>query len=221
MELRSEPRFETCSPAVAEVIRDKAYSFDITITEVSGMGLRIDAVEELKVGETIRLQVNKYHLFALVRSSAPSESGFRIGLERIDAWYGPAENASVSEKTAATSPVKQLGRPKLKNPLDNLHRAALQGLFANPSFRAARTKYQTVFIAAGCIALAGWAGFGAGVYLHGKPQATPAKTGAAKQVPGPTSPANIAPPKAAATNPVASESSSQGNCGAPVAQDPH
>src|SRR5512141_1368844 len=107
MELRAEPRFGTRSSAAVEVIRDRVYTHDITITEVSGGGLRMEMAEELTVGENVRLLVNGYHMFAQVRRCVPSESGFIIGVERIDAWNGPpSESALVPLKTAATSPVK-------------------------------------------------------------------------------------------------------------------
>jgi len=185
MELRAEPRFGTRSSALIEVIRDKVYTYDTTITEVSGIGLQMEMAEELTVGETIRLLVNNYHMLAQVRRCMPSESGFIIGVERIDAWNGPpAGSALDSSKTAATSPLRVLGRPKLNHPLDNLHRAALRGLFADPRWRSSRTKYQAVLIAAGCMALAGWAGFGAGLSVPRKPRpAAPATSGVAKQSP--------------------------------------
>jgi hypothetical protein len=192
MELRTEPRFETRSSAVVEVIRDKVYTYNITITEVSAFGLKIEMAEELRVGETSRLLVNNYHLFAQVRSCTPSKSGFVIGLERIDAWNGPADVVLVG------SPVQALGRPKLKNPLGNLHSAALGDLFANPRFRPTQMKYEAVFIAVGCIALAGFGGFGIGATLHGKSHvAKPAKTEAAEQLP--------VVPKVAAPNLIASQ----------------
>jgi len=206
MELRTEPRFETRSAAVLEVVRDKVYTYDSTITEVSGIGLRIEMAEELTVGETIRLLVHNYYMFAQVRRCMPSGSGFTIGVERIDAWNGPpAGDASIPSKTGTASPAKVVGRPKLTNPLDNLHGAALRALFAEPRWRKTQPKYQTVVITAGCIALAGWAGFGAGVSLHGKPKvATEAKTGSAKPLAdAPKSAAAVAPPKAATTSPVA------------------
>jgi hypothetical protein len=206
MELRTEPRFGTRSSAVLEVVRDQVYTYHTTITEVSGIGLRIEMAEELTVGETIRLLVHNYYMFAQVRRCVPSESGFIIGVERIDAWNGPpAGNASIPSKTAIASPVKVAGRPKLTNPLDNLHGAALRALFTEPRWRKAQPKYQTVFIAAGCIALAGWAGFGAGVSLHGKPQgAAPAKNESIKPLtPVPKSAAAVAPPKIATTSVVA------------------
>src|SRR5579863_3055219 len=143
MELRAEPRFETRSSAVIDVIRDKVYTYGTTITEVSALGLKIEMAEELRVGETSRLLVNNYHLFAQVRSCTPSKSGFAIGLERIDAWNGPSDRALVP------SQVQGVGRPKLKNPLDNLNSAALGDLFANPRLRTTRMKYEAVFIAAG------------------------------------------------------------------------
>ena len=211
MELRAEPRFGTSSSAVLEVVRDKVYTYDATITEVSGLGLRIEMAEALTEGEDIRLLVNDYLLFARVRRCSPSESGFIVGVERIDDWNGPPSgSALVPQKIASTSPVKMLGRPKLKNPLDNLHRAAFRALFADPRLRTRETKYQAVAIAAGCIALAGWAGFGAGVSLHGKPRvAAPGRTAAAiplQVVPKPA--ANLSPPKAAARTLVASGASS-------------
>ncbi|MEO8052048.1 MAG: hypothetical protein ABI833_16665, partial [Acidobacteriota bacterium] len=64
MELRAEPRFETSSAGVVEVIRDRAYTYDVTITEVSGIGLRIVTAEHLNVGEHIRVAVNGYQMFA-------------------------------------------------------------------------------------------------------------------------------------------------------------
>jgi hypothetical protein len=209
MELRAEPRFGTRSSAVLEVIRDKVYTYDATITEVSGIGLRIEMAEELTEGEDIRLLVNDYLLFARVRRCIPFESGFTIGLERIDDWNGPrTENALVPLNNTTTILAKMLGRPKLKNPLDNLHLAAFRALFADPRLRTRKTKYQAVAITAGCIALAGWAAIGVGFSLHGKAQNTPAKAGSAKPLPDvPKSAAIIAPPKAAATNLIAVEAS--------------
>jgi len=207
MELRAEPRFGTHSRAVLEVVRDKVHTYDTTITEVSGTGLRIEMAEELAVGETIRLLINNHHLFAQVRRCVPAESGFIIGIERIDDWNGSPTEISLEHST--TSPVKVLGRPTLKNPLGSLRAPALSALFADPRLRTREIKYQAVFIVAGCIALAGWAGFGTGISLHGKPQvATPAKTGAARQLPEVPKPtADVAPPKAAATSLVASSTS--------------
>ena len=207
MELRAEPRFGTHSRAVLEVVRDKVHTYDTTITEVSGTGLRIEMAEELAVGETIRLLINNHHLFAQVRRCVPAESGFIIGIERIDDWNGSPTEISLENST--TSPVKVLGRPTLKNPLGSLRAPALRALFTDPRLRTREIKYQAVFIVAGCIALAGWAGFGAGISLHGKPQgATPAKTGAARQLPEvPKSTTDVAPPKAAATSLVASNTS--------------
>ena len=136
MESRAEPRFGTLSSAVVEVIRDRVYTHDTTITEVSGTGLRIEMAEELTVGEDVRLLINGYLVFARVRRCIPSESGFVIGLERIDDWNGPrAESALGPLKTSAVSPVKVLGRPKLKHPLDDLHGAAFRALFADPRLR--------------------------------------------------------------------------------------
>src|SRR5260221_12369747 len=104
MELRAEPRFGTRSSAVLEVVRDQVYTYDTTITEVSGIGLRIEMAEELTVGETIRLLVHNYYMFAQVRRCTPSESGFIIGVERIDAWNGPpAGDPSIPSKTATAS----------------------------------------------------------------------------------------------------------------------
>ncbi len=173
--------------------------------------MRIEMANELTVGENIRLLVDNYHMFAQVRSCTPAESGFVIGLERIDAWNAPpAESTSVPAKTAIASPVKVVGRPELKNPLDNLRRAALGSLFTDPRLRTTQKKYQAVLIAAGCIALAGWAGFGAGVSFRRKPErAAPAETGAGKQLPGPSKSADsVAPPKAAGTKLVGSAASS-------------
>ena len=213
MESRAEPRFETRSSASLEVVRDKVYTYDATITEVSGIGLRIELAQELTVGEDIRLLVNDYLMLARVRRCIPSESGFTIGLERVDDWSG-----LVPQKAAASSPVKVLGRPKLKNPLDSLHAAAFRALFADPRLRTRKTKFQAGFLATGCIALAGWAGVGAGVSVHGKPKiAARAKTESAALVPdAPKSAAlavpisatdaaakpapGAAPPKPAATN---------------------
>jgi len=214
MESRAEPRFETRSSASVEVVRDKVYTFDTTITEVSGTGLRIEMSQELAVGEDIRLVVNNYLLFARVRRCIPSELGFTIGVERIDDWNGPPSGSAIaSQKTAATSPMKMLGRPKLKNPLDSLHLAAFRTLFTDPRLRTKKMKYQAGFIAVGCIALAGWAGVGVGVSLHGKPKiAMPAKTESPRQLPeapklavpaAPISAADAAPAKPAAPNLVA------------------
>src|ERR1700676_4176194 len=141
MELRAEPRFGTRTSAVVEAIRDKVYTCEITITEVSGIGLRIEIAEELTVGENVRLVVDGYHMFAQVRRCVPSESGFTIGVERIDAWNAPPSESALLE-TATPSPVKALGRPKLRNPLDNLRGAALQALFADPRLRTVQVKYQ-------------------------------------------------------------------------------
>jgi hypothetical protein len=212
MELRAEPRFGTRSSAVVEAIRDKIYTYDITITEVSGTGLRIEMAEELKVGENVRLLVDGYHMFAQVRRCVPSASGFIVGVERIDAWNGPPPaNALDPLKTATAPPAKVLARTKLKNPLDNLRVAALRALFADPRMRTREIKYQGAFIAVGCMALAGWAGFGAGSFLHGKSQGVaPAGTAAIKPLPStPKSAAVVAPPKPNAPNLVASEISTR------------
>ena len=56
-----------------------------------------------------------------------------------------------------------LGRRQLRNLLDNLHGAAMSALFADPRLRTRKIKLEAESMApAGCIALAGWAGFGAG-----------------------------------------------------------
>lgn len=208
MESRAEPRFETRASVSIEVVRDKVYTYDATITEVSGIGLRIELAQELTVGEDIRLLVSDYLVFARVRRCIPSESGFTIGLERVDGWDAPSSgSASAPQTTAAASAVKVLGRPKLKNPLDSLHGASLQALFSDPRLRTRKTKFQAAAIAAGCIAMVAWAGIGASISLHGRVQAaTPPKAGTAKQLPGaPKTAADIAPPKSAATNTVASK----------------
>jgi Domain of unknown function (DUF4115) len=195
MELRAEPRFGTSSSAVLEVIRDKVYSYSTSITEVSGIGLRLEVAGEMIIGEKIRLTVDGYQMFAQVRRCVPSESGFTVGVERIDAWNGPpADHAPAPSKTAMTPPVKVLGLPELKNPLDNLHGVALKGLFADPRWRTAQNKSRAILIAAGCIALAGWAGFGAGVSLH-RPRrgAAPLTTAAAKSLPAAPESAGQAP----------------------------
>jgi hypothetical protein len=183
-------------------MRDKVHSYDITITEVSGIGLRIEMSEELAIGETIRLLVSDYNMYAQVRRCVPSESGFIIGVERIDAWNGPPpESPLIAPKTATASGTKVLGRPRLRKPLDNLHGAALRALFADSRLRTNQKKYQAAFVIAGCLALAGWAGFGAGFSLHGKPKpATAPKAESAKPLPSaPQSAAAVAPPKSAAT----------------------
>src|ERR1700739_2183015 len=146
MELRSEPRFGTRTSGVAEAIRDKLYTYQITITEVSGIGLRIEMAEELKVGENVRLVVNGYHMFAQVRRCLPSESGFTIGVERIDAWSGLSSESALGGLEAATpSQGKVLGRAKLRNPIDNLHGAALGALFADPRLRTRQKNSKTHF----------------------------------------------------------------------------
>lgn len=161
--------------------------------------------------------VNDYLLFARVRRCIPSESGFTIGVERIDDWDRPfSGSALVPQKIPATSPVNVLGRPKLPNPLDSSDGAAHLALFADPRLLTRKTKYQAVAAAAGCIALAGWAGFGVGALLHGKPHgAAPARTAAAKQVPDaptstapgvPLSVADAAPAKPAAASLLATRS---------------
>ncbi len=214
MELRAEPRFETRSSASIEVVRDKVYNYATTITEVSGVGLRLEMAQELTAGEDVRLLIDGYIVFARVRRCIPSESGFIIGIERIDDWSGPPTgSALISQKTAAPSPVKIVGRPKLRNPLDSLHAAAFRALFNDPRLRTKKMKYQAGFIVTGCIALAGWAGVGTGVSLHGKPKiATPAKAESVKQWPvtpksavpaAPISAANAAPAKSAAPSPIA------------------
>ena len=150
MELRAEPRFGTRSSAVLEVVRDKVYTYDTTITEVSGIGLRIETAEELTVGETVRLLMDNYYMFAQVRRCVPSESGFIVGIERIDAWNGPpAGNASIPSKTATASPVKVLGRPKLTKPLDNLHGVALRALFSEPRWRKTTAEVSNRFYRCG------------------------------------------------------------------------
>jgi hypothetical protein len=201
MELRTEPRFGTHASAVIEVVRDKVYTYDTTITEVSGLGLRMEMSKELAIGETIRLLVNDYQMYAQVRRCVPSESGFIIGVERIDAWDGPPpEDALIAQKTVTAAPVKVVGRPKLRKPVDNLHAAALRELFADSRWRTKGKKYQAISVIAGCVVVAGWAGFG-GVFFHGKaPAAAALKTESAKQLPGaPKSAAVIAAPQAAAT----------------------
>jgi hypothetical protein len=212
MESRTEPRFETRSSAVVEIIRDRAYTYDATITEVSGIGLRIEMAEELKVGENIRLTVNGYQMFATVRRCLPAESGFTIGVERVDSWDGPkADSAPVSAKATKTveavppTPANVLGRPKLKNPLDNLHGAALRGLFADPRWRTPPKSYKTAFIAAGCIALTGWAGIGGWSLLRHKAQVAPSiKTDTAKPLPGDLTAGDATPPKTNTTKTVSS-----------------
>ena len=73
--------------------------------------------EELNVGENVRLVVNGYHMFAQVRRCVPSESGFTIGLERIDGVeWAASESALVPLDAATTSPAKVLGRTEAKKP---------------------------------------------------------------------------------------------------------
>jgi hypothetical protein len=70
-------------------------------------------------------------------------------------------------------------------------------------------KYRAGFVALGCIVLAGWAGVGVGVSLHGKPQRAPAKAESSKPLPSvPKSVTDTAPPKSVATNLVPVDASS-------------
>jgi len=153
MEPRTEPRFETDLAAVIEVIRDKTYTFKARITDVSGLGFRIQIAEPLTVGETVRLTANNYQMLSRVCHCIPSDSAFSIGLERVDPWEGMVANgAAVPTAMAGIQPV--LGRPVLKNPVGHLRAAALRGLFANAHLRTRQTNYQTAFILAASIALA-------------------------------------------------------------------
>jgi hypothetical protein len=157
MEPRTEPRFETNSAVVVEVIRDKTYTLPGRITDVSGLGFRLEMAEPLTTGETIRVTVNGYQMFAQVRHCGHSDSGFAIGVERIDAWEGKAADpAAMPASMPGTQPVA--GRPVLKNSVGYLRGAALRGLFANPRLRAKRTKHQDALIFAASIALAACAG---------------------------------------------------------------
>jgi hypothetical protein len=185
MESRAELGLETHSPAFIEVFRDKVYTYRASIMEASGTGLRLEMTEELTTGEDIRLLVNNQHLFARVRRCIRSESGFTIGVERTDDWEGPrAEKRSVPLKTAITPQAKISERPA-QNPPANLRDASLTARSADQRLRTTQTKNRVAAVAAGCIAVAGWAGFVTGTTIHGKPQvSTPARTPAAKPLPG-------------------------------------
>jgi hypothetical protein len=185
MESRAELGLETRSPAFIEVFRDKVYTYRASITEFSGTGLRLEMAEELTAGEDIRLLVNNQHLFARVRRCIPSESGFTIGAERIDDWNGPrAEKPLAPAKTAIPSQKNILEPPALKNPPDNLRASALTAQSADPRPTTTQTKNRAAAVAAGCIAIAGWAAFGMSTSIHGNPQvATLARASAVQQLP--------------------------------------
>jgi hypothetical protein len=157
MEPRTEPRFETDLAAVVEVIRDKTYTLNGRITDVSGLGFRIETAEALAVGETIRLTANNYQMLARVCHCKQSDSGFSIGVERVDPWEQMvATAAAMPTAIAGAQPV--LGRPVLKNPVGYLRAAALRGLFESARSKSKQTNYQAAFIVAGSVALAAWAG---------------------------------------------------------------
>ena len=157
MEPRTEPRFETDLAAVVEVIRDKTYTLKGRITDVSGLGFRIETAEPLVVGETIRLTANNFQMLARVCHCKQSDSAFSIGVERVDPWEGMVANgAATPTALAGLQPV--LGRPVLKNPVGYLRGAAMRGLFANARSKTKRMNYQAAFIFAGSVALAAWAG---------------------------------------------------------------
>lgn len=195
MELRAEPRFETSSAGVVEVIRDRAYTYDVIITEVSGIGLRIVTAEKLSLGEQIRVTVNGYQMFAQVRRCDPAESGFIIGVERVDDWdKPPSENELASPGTAKTAQSEVLGRPKLKHPVDNLRGAALRAVFADPRLRTPERNYRTAFIAVSCVAFAGFAGLGGwSVYSHKQASAPSIKTVTPKPPPRALEAADVTP----------------------------
>lgn len=197
MEERAEPRFKTDSATVVEVVRDQAYKFSGRITDVSALGFQLELAQPLMVGETIRLTVDGYHLFAQVRRSEPSGELFEIGVERIDQWAASGSGQAIeAPPVAVTQPA--LGRPVLPNPLGSLRSLALRELFpgsdpkeagtpaeASPSKEADQSKvapqprgqrglkYQNALIAAGCITLAGWAGGSMAwkSYTHKRPAA--------------------------------------------------
>ncbi|MEO8053133.1 MAG: DUF4115 domain-containing protein, partial [Acidobacteriota bacterium] len=141
----------------------------------------------LNVGEHIRVAVNGYQMFAQVRRCDPAESGFIIGVERIDDWdKPPAESELASPGTAKTAQSEVLGRPKLKQPLDNLRGAALRAVFADPRLRTPEKNYRTAFIAVVCVAFAGFAGLGGwSVYSHKGPSAPSIKTVTPNPLPRP------------------------------------
>ena len=183
MESLAELGLETHSPAFIEVFRDKVYTYRASITEASGTGLRLEMTEELTAGEEIRLLVNNQHLSARGRRCIRSESGFTIGAERIDDWNAPrVEKPSVPLKTVITPQAKVVERPEPQNPPDNLGGAAARS--ADQRLRTTQTKNRAVAVAAGCIAIAGWAGFLTGTTIHGIPQiVTAVRTTATKPFP--------------------------------------
>jgi hypothetical protein len=184
MEVRAEPRFKTDSVGVVEVIRDKAYTFEGRITDVSGIGFQIEMAEPLTEGETIRLTVDGLHMLAQVRHCMLDDSTYKIGVERVDQWDGKVSEGVMRPPIVAGRKAV-LGRPALKNPVGSLRGAALRELFADPRLRTKQVKYRAVAILAVTVALAMWAG--ESVFLHGVGHkelgAATSKTGATKALP--------------------------------------
>jgi hypothetical protein len=195
MEVRTEPRFKTDSVTAVEVIRDKAYTFEGRITDVSGIGFQIEMAEPLMEGETIRLTVDGYHMLTQVRHCVLHDSTFKIGVERVDQWDGKVSEGLMRSPIMAGRQAV-LGRPVLKNPVGSLRGAALRELFADPRLRTKQAKYQGAAILAATVALAMWAGGSAFLHAvrHRELGAATSMTGATKAVPvRPTTRVNATP----------------------------
>ncbi len=243
MDERAEPRFKTDSATVIEVVRDQAYTFDGRITDVSALGFQLELAHSLMVGETIRLTVDGYHLFAQVRRSVRSGSHFEIGVERIDQWDSPASGPTTAASAVADPPAA-LGRPVLRKSLDTLGSMALRELFRSSRSKVTGPRketstpkegdqpnetappkakrvlnYQGALLAAGCIALAGWAGGVVPWRSHGP---KPSEKAASPEASAPaTRPVQPKTPPLDTTPPTTASSSSQPNATQPNATQPN
>lgn len=132
-ELRAEPRFKTELPAVLEVVRGKAFTLSVRITNLSALGFQFEAEKPLQVGELVRLRVEGYCVFAQVQHCVPVGSFYRIGLERVDPWEGQAAECGKEGAIA-------IGRPALQHPVGSLRGAALRGLFSDRRLRSREAK---------------------------------------------------------------------------------
>jgi len=170
---RSEPRFETGADAVVDVIRhDGTSTLAGHVTDISGMGFRVELDLPLAVGENILLTVAGHQVFAVIRNCTAAASGFVVGVERVDNWQ------DIGKDGVAVPSRSPLG-PVLKSHIGPLRAAALRELLGKKRVKTKRkSSVVPMLVAAALVAvLAGWAQFGTSrpVQSAAKPEAVVAE----------------------------------------------
>src|SRR5215469_8707857 len=95
-ELRSEPRIRTETPALMQVLREKAWDLQACIVDISGVGFGLVTDQPLSLSETIRLRIGPHHTLGVVRHCRPIGDQFKVGLERVDDWLSDSEEAAAN-----------------------------------------------------------------------------------------------------------------------------